>query len=199
MTDAHGYGEHEARRLARSGAADHIGRLNETHRARFAAVGEDGDVRVIDSTHRYDPVVQALLAPGASFALWAFHTSPDGSPWVDSPTGFTSRPVGNQPLGPLADLQVYATDPHGQCAGQWRGKSHGICQHQHELSVDSHDLLTLDQFLPLHQQDPGYLPYSGSGWCSQCAGFAVRRLTEDQFSYYAQVLHQAEVRLHGQH
>ncbi|MEU6611743.1 hypothetical protein ABZ922_43230 [Streptomyces shenzhenensis] len=27
--------------------------------------------------------------------------------------------MGNQVLGPLAEVQVYATDPHGQ----WRGKS----------------------------------------------------------------------------
>ncbi|MFF0222659.1 hypothetical protein [Streptomyces sp. NPDC004629] len=31
--------------------------------------------------------------------------------------------VGNQVLGPLAEVQVHATDPHGRCAGQWRGKS----------------------------------------------------------------------------
>lgn len=54
-------------------------------------------------------------------------------------------------------------------------------------------------FLPLHQQDPGYLPYSGSGWCSQCAGYALRRLTEPEFTYYTQTLQRADDQTHRIH
>ncbi|MEY9839562.1 hypothetical protein [Streptacidiphilus sp. EB103A] len=121
------------------------------------------------------------------------------APGWTTPAATPAGPWATSRFGPLADLQVYATDPHGQCAGQWRGKSHGTCQYQHEFSTESHELLTLAEFLPLHQQDPGYLPYSGSGWCSQCAGYAVRRLTEDEFSYYTQALHRADDLARHQH
>jgi hypothetical protein len=56
----------------------------------------------------------AYLVPGSQFRLWAFLHSDDGQPWIDDAYGFSRHSVGNQPLGPLAELQVYATDPRGE-------------------------------------------------------------------------------------
>ncbi len=187
--------DEDRRRLARSWAAAQRADVGERARARIESFDPEGDVRGLEIDHRYDPVAHMLLARGDDFALWIFHTSPDGAPFVPDPGGYTMVSVGNQPLGALAEVQVYATDPHGQCAGQWRGKSHGLCQHQHELSPASHERLTLEEFLPLHQEDPGNLPYPGSGWCSRCGGYALRRLTDEQFSYYLHAVRQAEAQL----
>ncbi|MCX5203186.1 hypothetical protein OG897_17245 [Streptomyces sp. NBC_00237] len=110
-----------------------------------------------------------------------FLHSDDGQSVVMDPHGHTGYRVGNQPLGPLADLQVYATDPYGRYQGQF--KSHGLCIHEKYLA-SGHELLTLEEFMPLYQQDPGSGPWSGSGWCSKCAGYAIRRLTEEQFAHY---------------
>lgn len=121
----------------------------------------------------------ALLVSGDQFSLWVFLHSQDGQPWVLDRYGVTGRSVGNQPLGPLADLQVYATDPYGR----YEGKSHGLCVHERYLTSE-HDLLTLREFVPLYLQDPGHGDWTGSGWCSKCAGYAIRRLSEEQFAHY---------------
>jgi len=103
----------------------------------------------------------AALVPGDQFSLWVFLHSRDGQPFVMDRHGVTGRSVGNQTLGPLANLQVYATNPQGL----YEGKSHGLCVHQRSLSPE-HDLLTLRDFVPLYLQDPGYGYWTGSGWCS---------------------------------
>ncbi|QNE77237.1 hypothetical protein F0344_23865 [Streptomyces finlayi] len=132
------------------------------------------------------------LVPGDQFSLWVFLHSRDGQPFVMDRHGVTGRSVGNQTLGPLANLQVYATNPQGL----YEGKSHGVCVHQKSLSPE-HDLLTLHDFVPLYLQDPGYGYWTGSGWCSKCAGYAVRRLNEEQFAHYWTSVQAAHAALSG--
>lgn len=121
----------------------------------------------------------AALVPGDQFSLWVFLRSKDGQPFVMDRYGVTGRCVGNQPLGPLADVQVYATNPQGI----YEGKSHGLCRHQRWLGPE-HDLLTLRDFVPLYLENPGHGYWTGSGWCSKCAGYTIRRLNNEQFAHY---------------
>ncbi|MFJ5951458.1 hypothetical protein [Streptomyces noursei] len=106
------------------------------------------------------------------------------------------------PLGPLSDVQVYATNPHGY----YKGLSHGVgCSWAQEVG-EQHEILTLAEFLPLlpvveAPSSRGYgsgadiyreLMYkdrSAERWCTSCAGYAIRRFTPSQCAYYRQ--HQA--------
>ncbi|MFD3970004.1 hypothetical protein [Streptomyces cyaneofuscatus] len=76
------------------------------------------------------------------------------------------------PLGPLADVQVYASnaDP------RYQGKGHSpLCRHTRERGVVHHDdLLRVTDLLTRDDFD----------WCSKCGGYAMRRLTDLQLSYY---------------
>ncbi|MFD8383058.1 hypothetical protein ACFV2X_31865 [Streptomyces sp. NPDC059679] len=76
------------------------------------------------------------------------------------------------PLGSLAVAQIYATnaDPGIE------GKGHSpLCRHAGERGVAaSDDLLTIVDLLARDDFD----------WCSKCGGYAVRRLTDTQVSYY---------------
>ncbi|MCX4681309.1 hypothetical protein OG413_45210 [Streptomyces sp. NBC_01433] len=100
-------------------------------------------------------------------------------------------------LGPLGDVQVYASNPHGY----YKGMSHGVgCSWAPEVDAQ-HEILTLAEFLPLlpvaePQFGPGFdtvaelweqilfKDRSGERWCASCGGFAVRRLTPEQCTYY---------------
>ncbi|NEB09754.1 hypothetical protein G3I32_12915 [Streptomyces coelicoflavus] len=134
----------------------------------------------------------AALVPGNQFSLWVFLHSEDDQPFVMDRYGVTGRSVGNQPLGPLEDVQVYATNPHGI----YEGKSHGLCRHQKWLSAE-HDLLALRNFVPLYLEDPGHGDWTGSGWCSKCAGYAIRRLNSEQFAHYWTSVQAAYAALYG--
>ncbi|MFD7957281.1 hypothetical protein ACFV4X_27810 [Streptomyces ardesiacus] len=101
------------------------------------------------------------------------------------------------PLGPLADVQVYASNPHGY----YKGLSHGVgCSWAQEVGAQ-HEILTLAEFLPLlptaePHPDPGFdtlaelreqllfKDRSSERWCVACGGFAVRRLTPEQCAHY---------------
>ncbi|MEV7776612.1 hypothetical protein [Kitasatospora sp. NPDC086791] len=76
------------------------------------------------------------------------------------------------PLGVLADVQVYTTDADPG----WQRKGHSpFCSHSGERGVTEHDdLLRIADLLARDDFD----------WCSKCDGFAVRRLTDTQLSYY---------------
>jgi hypothetical protein len=111
--------------------------------------------------------------------------------WYDSedmPGHFDLGPfLDGAPLGPLADVAVYCTDPFAEFAG----KAHGVgCQHAPEIG-QHHLVVPLTDFLPL-------LPHTGrqmfeadwsqDRWCTWCGGFAVRRLGASQCAHYRKVL-----------
>ncbi|MER7850600.1 hypothetical protein ABTZ03_42475 [Kitasatospora sp. NPDC096077] len=78
------------------------------------------------------------------------------------------------PLGVLADVQIYTTNANPRI----QGKGHSpLCRHSNERGVaDDDDLLTPADLLG--REDLDY------HWCSKCGGYAVRRLTDTQLSYY---------------
>lgn len=76
------------------------------------------------------------------------------------------------PMGPLAAVQLCTTNANPLI----EGKGHSpLCQHAHERAVVAgDDLLTVADLLARSDFD----------WCSKCGGYAVRRLTGSQLSYY---------------
>lgn len=72
------------------------------------------------------------------------------------------------------------------------GKGHSpLCRHAHERAVvASDDLLTVADLMSRTDFD----------WCSKCGGYALRRLSESQLSYYraAHRLHDIKWRLDGE-
>jgi hypothetical protein len=76
------------------------------------------------------------------------------------------------PLSLLADLQIYTTNADPRIAG----KGHSpFCQHAREGRVRHDDfLLTLEEVMRRSDLD----------WCSNCGGYALRRLCDEQISYY---------------
>ncbi|MEU4585868.1 hypothetical protein AB0F92_27885 [Kitasatospora aureofaciens] len=109
------------------------------------------------------PVWLGLLAHAQNLDLEPFE-APDASRWRGGGSGI--------PLGVLADVQVYTTnaDPRIQ------GKGHSpFCPHSRERGVVADDdLLTVADLLDNDDYD----------WCSKCQGYAVRRLSDTQLSYY---------------
>ncbi|MFG2488080.1 hypothetical protein ACGFSI_35715 [Streptomyces virginiae] len=106
-------------------------------------------------------VWEGLLAP-ASLDLSPFR--PPGTDRWRSGSGL--------PLGVLGQAQIYATnsDP------KFEGKGHSpLCRHTRDRGLAaSDDLLTVADLLARNDWD----------WCSKCGGYAVRRLTDTQLSYY---------------
>ncbi|MFH9610716.1 hypothetical protein [Streptomyces sp. NPDC017448] len=76
------------------------------------------------------------------------------------------------PLGVLADVQAYAVNADLR----YEGKGHSpLCRHSRERGVvDGDDLLTVSDLVGRDDFD----------WCSRCGGYAARRLTDTQLSYY---------------
>ncbi|MFJ6141109.1 hypothetical protein [Kitasatospora sp. NPDC092286] len=109
------------------------------------------------------PVWLGLLAHAEDLDLEPFE-APDAGRWRGGGSGI--------PLGVLADVQVYTTnaDPRIQ------GKGHSpFCPHSRERGVVAgDDLLTVADLLDNDDYD----------WCSKCQGYAIRRLTDTQLSYY---------------
>ncbi|WP_307534538.1 hypothetical protein [Streptomyces sp. V3I8] len=91
------------------------------------------------------------------------------------------------PLGPLAAVQLYTTNANPLI----EGKGHSpLCRHAHERAVvASDDLLTVADLMARTDFD----------WCSKCGGYALRRLTDSQQSYYraAHRLHNIKRTLDG--
>ncbi|MFJ2509982.1 hypothetical protein ACIPEL_03565 [Streptomyces griseoviridis] len=91
------------------------------------------------------------------------------------------------PLGPLAAVQVYTTN----ASPLIEGKGHSpLCRHAHERAVVAgDDLLTVADLMARTDLD----------WCSKCGGYAIRRLSDTQLSYYraAHQLHDTKKRLDG--
>lgn len=76
------------------------------------------------------------------------------------------------PLSVLTDLQIYTTNADPRIAG----KGHSpFCQHARDHRVRHDDfLLTLEEVMRRSDLD----------WCSNCGGYALRRLSAEQISYY---------------
>lgn len=76
------------------------------------------------------------------------------------------------PLGVLGQVQIYATnaDP------AFEGKGHSpFCRHTRDRGLaHGDDLLSVSDLLARDDWD----------WCSKCGGYAARRLTDTQLSYY---------------
>ncbi|WP_307659827.1 hypothetical protein [Streptomyces sp. V1I1] len=91
------------------------------------------------------------------------------------------------PLGLLAGVQLYTTNADPRI----EGKGHSpLCRHAHERAVvASDDLITVADLMARTDFD----------WCSKCGGYAIRRLTGSQLSYYraAHRLHDIRRRLDG--
>ncbi|MGW0844603.1 hypothetical protein ACWD26_31600 [Streptomyces sp. NPDC002787] len=91
------------------------------------------------------------------------------------------------PLGPLAAVQLYTTNANPLI----EGKGHSpLCRHARERAVVAGDeLLTVADLMARTDFD----------WCSKCGGYAIRRLTDSQLSYYraAHRLHDIKWRLDG--
>ncbi|MFG2883440.1 hypothetical protein ACGFYV_14250 [Streptomyces sp. NPDC048297] len=89
------------------------------------------------------------------------------------------------PLGPLAAVQLYTTN----ASPLVEGKGHSpLCRHAHERAVVAgDDLLTVADLMARADFD----------WCSKCGGYAMRRLSDTQLSYYraAHRLHEIKRRL----
>ncbi|MFG2815842.1 hypothetical protein [Streptomyces sp. NPDC048410] len=77
------------------------------------------------------------------------------------------------PLGVLARVQLYTTD----AAGRYQGRAHSPgCAHQRgdRGLTRNYDLVTVEEMVRAEGFDP----------CSKCGGYATRRLTEAQVTYY---------------
>ncbi|MFG2800603.1 hypothetical protein [Streptomyces pseudovenezuelae] len=96
------------------------------------------------------------------------------------PGGDRWRSGSGLPLGPLAAVQLYTTNANPLI----EGKGHSpLCRHAHERAVVADDdLLSVVDLMARTDFD----------WCSKCGGYATRRLTDCQLSYY-----RAAHRLHG--
>ncbi|MFJ4680299.1 hypothetical protein [Kitasatospora sp. NPDC088783] len=129
-----------------------------------------GDLRTLDSGRDREgrrrtvstSVWHGLLAGAEHLDLRPFR-APGTDRWRDG-SGI--------PLGALADVQVYTTDADPG----WQRKGHSpFCQHARERGVRrDDDLLRIADLLARSDFD----------WCSKCHGYAIRRFTDTQLSYY---------------
>jgi hypothetical protein len=85
------------------------------------------------------------------------------------------------PLGPLAAVPVYSSDAFDR----WVGKAHGPgCPHHQDLQGDD-DRLTLEGWIERLNAVADQPRWPGdSPWCGKCGGFAIRRLTADEWDYW---------------
>ncbi|MFJ9977912.1 hypothetical protein [Streptomyces cyaneofuscatus] len=127
------------------------------------------DLRALDGGH--DREGRARSLPLAVWQGLLAGERPDLQPFR-KPSEDRWRGGSGIPLGPLADVQVYASnaDP------RYQGKGHSpLCSHTRERGVDDDDdLLTVTDLVGRDDFD----------WCSKCGGYAMRRLTDLQLSYY---------------
>lgn len=164
------------------------------HHPRFGEEfgGEDGARQAVRHTYRdaeREPNLRLLaLARGVHdlrsldagrdrllpLAVWQgllAHDQLDLAPFRE-PSADRWRSGSGVPLGPLAVAQIYTTNADPRI----EGKGHSpLCRHAGERGVAaSDDLVTIVDLLARDDFD----------WCSKCAGYAVRRLTDTQLSYY---------------
>ncbi|MEU6483676.1 hypothetical protein [Streptomyces sp. NPDC046887] len=135
------------------------------HNLRLLAMARGvSDLRTLDTgrSATLPPAVwEGLLAP-ARLDLAPFRP-PNSDRW---------RSGSGLPLGVLRHAQIYTTNADPRL----EGKGHSpLCRHTRERGVAaSDDLLSVADLLARDDFD----------WCSKCGGYAVRRLTDTQLSYY---------------
>lgn len=144
------------------------GRLERELRVLALARGMS-DLRQLDGGHDSRSLVpQAVwraLLTDAHISLQPFRAADSGEPG-DGGLGL--------PISPLANVQVYTTnaDPRVE------GKGHSpFCRHargNYEGITKSYDLVTVADLLSGPEPD----------WCSQCGGYALRRLNNSEVGYY---------------
>ncbi|MER5886445.1 hypothetical protein ABT160_21695 [Streptomyces sp. NPDC001941] len=138
---------------------------DKEHNLRLLAMARGvPDLRTLDTGRSSTlPVAvwEGLLAP-APLDLTPFRP-PSADRW---------RSGSSLPLGILGQAQIYAAnaDP------KFEGKGHSpLCRHTRDRGLAaSDDLLTVADLLARDDWD----------WCSKCGGYAIRRLTDTQLSYY---------------
>ncbi|MFE2042858.1 hypothetical protein ACFXAZ_18405 [Streptomyces sp. NPDC059477] len=127
------------------------------------------DLRTLDGGHDRDGHARTL--PHAVWQGLLTDRQLDLEPF-EQPTEDRWSGGSGIPLGVLAEVQVYAVnaDP------RYEGKGHSpLCRHSRERGVVAgDDLLTVSDLAARDDFD----------WCSKCGGYAARRLTDTQLSYY---------------
>ncbi|MEE1783387.1 hypothetical protein PUR71_10740 [Streptomyces sp. SP17BM10] len=129
------------------------------------------DLRTVDGG--YDRDGHRRTVPSAVWHGLLAEETLDLEPF-ESGTGDWRRRGSGIPLGVLTDVQIYTTNANPRI----QGKGHSpLCRHSNERGVaEDDDVLTPADLLG--REDLDY------HWCSKCGGYAVRRLTDTQLSYY---------------
>jgi hypothetical protein len=144
-------------------------RLLERNSRIFALAKGMHDLRMLD--HESDSGIPAVSRE-VWLALLLVRDYPDLQPF--QPRDPEDRWNGGLglPLGILADVQIYTTNADPRIIG----KGHSpFCQHARDRGVRHDDfLLTLEAVMRRSDLD----------WCSNCGGYAMRRLSDEQISYY---------------
>ncbi|GAA3711957.1 hypothetical protein ACRWOO_18330 [Streptomyces sp. NEAU-PBA10] len=160
------------------------------------AIRPDTDLRTLPEDYRTTYDVDMLFAQLTHRDFDDYGNILDLTPFLDGAE-----------LGPLADVQVYATNARGH----YRGRSHGaLCQHADTrsgrgfgpLPSQQHEILPLAELVeilrPLHHsrrhQGLGDLIGPGAArrdrdledrWCSYCGGYSIRRFaTPEACAHY---------------
>ncbi|GGR64108.1 TniQ family protein [Streptomyces aurantiogriseus] len=160
------------------------------------SIRPDTDLRTLPEEYRTDDGMHLLFAPLERRSLDDYDHVLDLTPFLEGAE-----------LGPLADVQVYATNARGQ----YRGSSHGaMCRYADTregagfgpLPSQRHEILTLAELveilrpmaennsftMPLEQMLAGGLAKCDQDlegrWCVYCSGYSVRLLTPLQCSHY---------------
>ena len=159
------------------------------------SIRPDTDLRTLPEEYRKDDDLHLLFAQMEDSSFYA-----DDSDVLDLTAFFEGAE-----LGPLADVQVYATNARGE----YRGSSHGVmCRRAGTLGgygplpSEKHEILPLSELVeilrPLHGKNSFMMPLEQlltggleecdrdleSRWCVYCHGYSVRRFTPEQCRYY---------------
>ncbi|TDD34696.1 hypothetical protein E1287_16040 [Actinomadura sp. KC06] len=126
------------------------------------------DLRILDDLTAYRNRTIPVAVWNALLATEGLDLQPFQQ---ENETEFLGGGIG-APLSVLADVQIYTTDADPATMG----KGHSpYCSHSRGAGVTKYyDLLTAADLLGNEDFD----------WCSQCGGYAPRRLTDPQLGYY---------------
>ena len=127
------------------------------------------DLRTLDNN---GDSMFSVVSRDVWFVLLLFREDLDLRPFLPRDTDDRWNSGLGLPLGVLADLQIYTTNADPRIMG----KGHSpFCQYARDRGVMHDDfLMTLQEIMRRSDVD----------WCSNCGGYAIRRLTDEQISYY---------------